>query len=163
MEQVDVARLGRLERPVAARGEAEVGAVFDDLHSVAVTFADKHGAPGAGAVVRDDDPRERQIVSDFRKREHRVERRRDLLLVVPTNDDDVDYRHRPRCCRYGQTNVSIWPSRTAWTLPVSTLVRWSLTSVYGCRTYERISEPHSLARRAPRSSANFASRCSSSR
>ncbi len=40
--------------------------------------------------------------------------------------------------RYAEMNRSRSPSMTAWMLPFSAPVRWSLTSVYGWKTYERI-------------------------
>src|SRR5664280_133251 len=53
------------------------------------------------------------------------------------------------------------PSRTASTFPFSSPVRWSLASLYGCRTYDRISLPHSADLKTPRTSEIWASRCSS--
>jgi hypothetical protein len=81
------------ERAVARRREAEVRIVLDDRQTAAIALVQERTAAVGRAVVGDDDVRERRIVAHFGEREHRVERGRDLVSVVPAHDDDVDARH----------------------------------------------------------------------
>src|SRR5579863_1663050 len=125
VEQKDVFRRARRERAVAGRGKTEVRPVLEDLHAVAVARRDEVTASVARTVVGHDHVRKTGIGTHFVEGEDGIERDRHALLVVPTYHHDVDPRHnyatpcnRGRCCKYGHTNVSISPSRTAWTLPV---------------------------------------------
>src|SRR5665213_3364419 len=91
VKEVDERRVRRGKRAIASRREAEVRSVFDDRQSIAVTLAQKLDAPVARAIVRDDDARKLRVGPHLGEREDRIECDRDLVLVVPADDDDVDY------------------------------------------------------------------------
>src|SRR5204863_2850277 len=67
----------------------------------------------------------------------------------------------PNRLRYAWMNSSRSPSITRWTSPTFTSVRWSLTMVYGWKTYDRIWLPQELSVLVASTTARAAS-CSSS-